>query len=605
MNKTGEKTTGYKRLDELAAADLAILVHELDGAEWDELVQLKKKYREEKDRNEMSEDEKKRFLSLTNRLAMSQMDTKWTEVTGKFEEMEQVKRAVAHIENKVDKATEEMYELFDKISLAMQKTDKPEPTSSKETKLTDHGKFKSELMNGSQRNTSAVETHGSGDTGHLIPWPVEVLERLEQEEGTKINWQTSEPRDSYSLVKREMHEDVTGKTGRNRMRERAARIAAFAEGHKLTAPVIMAILRQTLGTELRDYFDVLCNHGLAEKDIWYSMQQHGEQQFTSTDAIKAILELIQTPNSVKLAEVNLRLPPLVKLKFSHLTDSEEDRARLVEHSCDELYAFLVANVTSTLVMPLIEQAYRDIKELITDHQNEGQPMKHAYITFYNNLMKLPTLKTMEFRNRTHGKATSGMEKDPQDHQFKEGEIHGKVTPPGAPWSSNKLPGGYKPPFPQGKGQGYTPQWQTPSFPSNYASAMAQAPTHTPTTPQRWVGPPQGQGQGGGSGQGFLRPPAANPGNGNMGQDYRPPVGGNPGSGPRMTLDPRNFPTDLTNRCWKCYELDDHMSKNCTMYPGEFPSSPLDPNNRCQICSGFHRSHCVMPAIWAEQNRGSN
>jgi hypothetical protein len=75
----------------------------ITAVEYEELMELKDRYRT--DVNGMDEEEKKRFLNLSTRVAVAQKDAKWARMAARFSELDEMKIAILAIERKVDKST--------------------------------------------------------------------------------------------------------------------------------------------------------------------------------------------------------------------------------------------------------------------------------------------------------------------------------------------------------------------------------------------------------------------------------------------------------------------------------------------------------------------
>jgi hypothetical protein len=393
---------------------------DLNSEEYEELMDLKDRYRT--DVNGMGEEEKKRFLNLSTRVAVAQKDAKWAGMAARFSELDEMKLAIIAIERKVDKSTShlesEVADVHESMKLLLQKMDQMGEALNAAA-AGKQSEMKRETMSINTSSTSI--THGANanrDKSHLIPWPVKTLMKMETE-GKVFTWVTTEPKEANNLVKREQQSGSS--KARNRMRELAVTVAAFSESHFLTGPVIIGIVRQCLTGDmtLREYLDTLMDHGLSEESVWYELQEHGEVQFTSSDAIREIQALIQTPQGVKLAEVNLKLPALVRLKHGYLGDSDEEKMKLVENTIDEMNQFLCINVISQMVAPLVEEKYRNIKQVIQRNKDLGLPVKDvlsAYCTFYNSLLDIPQLKNMEFKTKSQSARTSGVSDNDQKQQ---------------------------------------------------------------------------------------------------------------------------------------------------------------------------------------------
>jgi hypothetical protein len=115
-------TPGTKR-EEVDITEIGLT--DLNSEEYEELMDLKDRYRT--DINGMDEEEKKRFLSLSTRVAVAQKDAKWAGMAARFSELDEMKLAIIVIERKVDKSTShlesEVADVHESMKLLQQKMD--------------------------------------------------------------------------------------------------------------------------------------------------------------------------------------------------------------------------------------------------------------------------------------------------------------------------------------------------------------------------------------------------------------------------------------------------------------------------------------------------
>jgi hypothetical protein len=586
-------------------AKIEVEIEALTTDEFEELVNLRNTMADPDTRDTLEEKDVDRLKLLSLRAGVVQSNERW----------EEIEERVQRLDRKISKGTEKIEHDMAELQSTMEKVltiiDKIQPIKQSRPSngfggfdpIQSSSMYKKEPSAEGQPLVSAAGQNAQH--GHLIAWPVRKISMMESD-GRPVQWMSTEPKDAANLIKlikRDITDDTTDKF-RHKMREMAIRIAAYAESHFLTDDVIMGIIRQVLHGGIREYFNTLVSHGVEPEKIWAELQLHGETPFTSEDAIRELAQLVNAPAGVKLAEVNIKLPPLVRVRYGGLGETEDEKARLVELTIDEMYAFLIVNVKNSLITPLVEERYRRIKQFIRECRDGGRPGKElhgAYCKFYNELLEVPQLKECTFRTKgvqstsglqetdqkTHGQARPGPSTDNAMRPFTSGN--------GAPRAGQNHP---PPPFTPGQGQtgnpGRNPGYGPPAVQGGYSGFGQQGGQGGPQD-FRQQGPKQhfqggrqgfGQQEGQGGRQGFGQQ------GGQGGQQGYRSTGGRP--------TPNVYPTDLAFRCHNCYG-DDHRSRECALYEGAYPAEPVDAN-RCGICFAFHKGHCAMPGLWASRRK---
>jgi hypothetical protein len=138
--------------------------------------------------------------------------------------------------------------------------------------------------------------------------------------GSQIDWCTTIPRECQDLIKREIRDiqlegDDRNKHGRAqfRIKELTNQIYTAAVTHKMSGDIVLSVLRQCLGGNLRDFFDVLRDvHGLKGRSLWMQIQLNSGEEYTQLDAIKDIFKLQHQPEGITFSKLTVLLPDLVE-----------------------------------------------------------------------------------------------------------------------------------------------------------------------------------------------------------------------------------------------------------------------------------------------------
>jgi hypothetical protein len=608
--ETGETGNVVKNeedeVDEEVIMDFA--VRNLDEDEMEELRILGQELKD----GTISNAGKERASQLGARLAIQKRDANWLEMkeeysllAHRFKDMEVISGKIDSLFETVTTITKdvnmqhqthvhdikEVKGVLNTCSVTLNKVDELATKWAKEREEYPQKKEVDDYTT-SQRDNAVidVDVEDEEDCSHLVGWPVDEL----MASGQNVVWKEHEPKEAQAFIKREQPSRSSEKEMTSeRVREVVTKIAAFAFTHMLTGEVIMGIVRQLLAEPVLGYFDTLRTFRVEPKTLWKELQKHAAEPFTAVDAIIKINDIMWAPQGIKLAQLNLQLPHLVKVKSCHLGDSEEEKVQMAESCIDQMFQFLILNVKNTMLLPLIQEKYNKVKAELS--KRNGKPTsKHfaAYCNFYNQLRTIPQLRDMKFYGSGKAKVSS-----------METENRGEA---------DRRTGGELQQGAQRQGQGYVNQRQQAA--QGQPGAQHQ---QRQQEPQQRPGQGMGRGQGNqynNQGHGQLN---RNPGNGGYGQgqnrqNSHGPNGNGMGGNGMMAGRPQmraaapfvhgapdnagnrgqmwagSFPEYLRGCCWSCTE-NTHRSAECPYTGGKRPLEPSNPGNYCNGCGGLHRA----------------